>query len=197
MFQRSGNYVLIEPPSDELEVVSLEQMKLQAHVDSADEEELIEEYRDAAVESVESDTSLKLLDQQQELHLDGFCSEIRIEMGPVSTINSIKYQDANNQEQTVPEDVYEVDLSDPHPRIRCKVGQSWPPTYKCYNAVKVNFNVGYEAVEDIPKGLKAAARLLATVWFKNREALVDKKLEELPSPAGYWSLIRRFRIRGR
>jgi uncharacterized phiE125 gp8 family phage protein len=112
--------------------------------------------------------------QTWELSLDTFPSaEIRLPLIPVKQIDSIKYDDSNGAEQTMPPGDYFLD-NPAHPSwVLPYVGTGWPSTMATANAVRVRFICGYDTAAVVPATLKAAVLLMTGYLYEHREATVE------------------------
>lgn len=111
-------------------------------------------------------------------------TEIWVPRCPVQTIDSIKYWDSNNVQQTLDPSSYIADLISEPSRVMPAPGTSWPSTFNRPNAVEVRFTAGYGADgTTVPAGIKHWIILTTNTLYENRElvAILTKgKVEELP-----------------
>lgn len=170
------NLSLVTPASDP--VVDIDRLK--AHVGVSDYDEADEQLIDlekAAVDFVEGPTGVgvALATQTWRLSLDGLPSSFSIPLGPVQSVTSITYLDADGVSQTVDPDTYIVDTD----RYRALVAfiKPRPNVLAVPGSVKVTFVAGHPVV---PAKLKQAVLLLVGSWFKTRENDTDAPLTEVP-----------------
>jgi len=90
---------------------------------------------------------------------------LMINKGPVQSITSIKYYDADDVEQTLSTDYYHTDLSSQPARI--EVSET-PETYDKLNAVTIEFVAGYGDAADVPEHIKHAMLLYIGHLYENR-----------------------------
>ncbi len=144
----------------------------------------------AARKKVEADTSLALIHQTVLLSRDGAPygrTPLRIPIGPVSSVTSIKSYAADDTESTVATSVYRLDTFSKPARLVLKEGQSWPTSLRPENALLIELVVGFGATAaSVPANLIMAVRLLIEHWFGNR-GVVGQVTEEIAQ--GYQSLI--------
>jgi uncharacterized phiE125 gp8 family phage protein len=97
-----------------------------------------------------------LMTQTWERVLDEFpCVAIELGKQPVSSIVSVKYIDATEVEQTLSSASYSHDTdTDEGLWLLPAIGTSWPSTLDTANAVRVRFECGYGAAEDVPAAIK-------------------------------------------
>jgi uncharacterized phiE125 gp8 family phage protein len=160
------------PPT--VEPLSLAEAKL--HLGIGDAETQWDGYLPELVKAARSFTerraNVAMLNQTVTLNLDCFPQVIRLPIGPVSAITSIKYYDTAGVQQTLAGANYECDFRTKPARIRPAYLKSWPTTRDTFNAVEVIFPAGYGAASTaVPPDLIHAVKLLLSHWFENREAV--------------------------
>lgn len=93
-------------------------------------------------------------------------------------INSIKYIDRSNIEQTLDPATYQVDTASEPGRIAPKPTQIWPFTQlsllaPALAAITIEFEAGYgETANEVPAGMKHMMKLLIGSWYVNRENII-------------------------
>lgn len=149
---------LITPPVSE--PITLQETKDYLRVDFTDDDALISMLITAARQFIEKLTRRSIAVATWEMSLDEFPQgEIIIPLPPLKTINSIAYIKGGTP-QTF--SYYEVDDYSQPARLKGE----WPETDNVLNAVKINFDAGYDTV---PEPLKQAMLLLISHWYENRE----------------------------
>lgn len=171
-----------------VDVLSLAEAKEHLRVDHNDEDTLIQSLIGAAVAWLDGWTGvlgMALEPQTWEMTLDRFpVGEFCIPLGPVTTVESVKYLDPEEVEQTLAAAEYETNGD----RIRPVSG--WPSISAAYGAVKVRFIAG----TGTPESIKHVVRLLIGHWYENRESVGDK-MEAVPMAVDMLiSPIRRVRL---
>jgi uncharacterized phiE125 gp8 family phage protein len=154
-------------------VVELDRFRRNLHMGTQDEpdtsqDEYLQEILDAVIDEVQEDIGRQLARATYTLYLDAFPAEdLRITRGPVAAINSVKYYDSANAQQTVAVADYQLD------NILLDGRLKFFNTYGVYsnrlNAVEIEFTCGWASVADIPKGIIEAIVLLATERYLNPE----------------------------
>ena len=145
--------------------VSVDEAKAHLAVDHSDHDAMIEGLTRAALAHAEQWCGRAFEPQTWELTLDEFpASEIELPLGPLQSVASVRYIDADGVEQTIDPAEYEVDLSSSDGWV-VAVG-SWPVVMGIINAVRVRFVAGDETPEDV----RHAILLLIGHWYANREA---------------------------
>jgi len=100
--------------------------------------------------------------------LEEFDDCIRLTVGPVASVTSITYYDADNAQQTLATSVYELNRDTLGSYITLKPDQTWPTIYNRNDAVAITFVAGVAAA-DVPDTLKTAVLMLVSHWDENRD----------------------------
>ena len=180
LLELNATYEVVTPPSVDAEVLTLTDLKAQCRIDVVDEAELVKGHLAAAIDKLESDTGLILRPTTFALMLDRFpCATRAIELAraPVTSIESITYFDADGEEQTLESDNYLAAFGRPS-RIVPAFGTHWPPSQRRPQAVRIEFVCGFAEGEVPPRALQAI-RMMVGHWFLNREAVADRRIEEI------------------
>lgn len=202
----SAALYLITAPADD--VVSLEDMKKHLRVDgdATDDDELIEVIRDAVGQHLDGRDGYlgrALIDQTWELRMSWFpggCDVIRIPLPPLIEIVSVKYIDANGDEQTFADDNYHIAGVGDRGTLRLRNGKCWPTLGAGWpEPVIIQFRAGYldgsmsPAAPDVPAPIVAAIKLFAANLYENRQTIViGQTAIELPWAAE--ALLRAYRV---
>jgi len=110
--------------------------------------------------------------QAWELRLDAFPSgSIQIPLGPLISVTSVKYDDADGNEQTVAPADYFVDTVTENGWIVPVAEFSWPETIDAANAVRILFEAGYPDEPDTSSGAESGA-LISTVPASIKGAII-------------------------
>jgi len=145
--------------------VTATEAKANGRIDHDEEDTLITSLIAAATAHAEMLTGLAFVSQTWELVLDEFPDEeITVDLGPITSVTSIKYLDADGAEQTMDAADYVVDTASRSGRISAPDG--WPVAQETLNAVRVRFVTGSGAPDDV----KQAIILLTEHWYENRSA---------------------------
>jgi len=138
--------------------------------------ELIAGMLSAAREHAEQFTSLSLAPQTLELALDRFPSnEIELTNGPVHSITSVTYIDADGNVQTVDELDYVLDDYSDSFWLLPADGFTWPSTQSFVNAVKIRYVAGYSLPDDspqpfpLPKSIRSALLVALKKFYDFRD----------------------------
>jgi uncharacterized phiE125 gp8 family phage protein len=175
---------VITPPA--VEPLTLEEVKADLKVEDSDSDAYLTRAIKSAREYLENKARRALVTQTQELVLDGFpADEIQLPVGSLQSVESIKYDDENGDEQTLATDQYTVDnASDPGWIVANENG--WPNTIDAVNSVRVRFIAGYPPDEasppdltaNIPEVFKQAIIVLLDNWNDKRDMGVSADLEK-------------------
>lgn len=183
---------LITPPTTE--PVTLAEAKLHCKVDDAADDALISALITAAREQCEHILGRAIVPQTWELTLDAFPVDGDIELlhPPIIGITSIKYIDASTANETTLES-YSLDKDSEPGWLMPALGASWPATLAGANAVRIRYTAGYADAASVPASIKAWLLLAIGVWHKNREAMADNTVAQLPHDF-FAGLLDRYRI---
>lgn len=164
------------------EPLSLTEVKQHLRISHNDDDAMLAIYLAAArqwIDGPDGWLSRAIMTQVWELTLDAFpCSEIRLPLIPVQSIDTIKYDDADGLEQTMPNTDYFLD-NPAHPSwVLPMEDTGWPTTMATANAVRVRFVCGYANAAAVPGPLKAAVLLMTGWLYENREAKPEDALTQ-------------------
>jgi uncharacterized phiE125 gp8 family phage protein len=110
-----------------------------------------------------------LVTQTWELILAEFpsCGETRLPRGNLASITSVKYIDGSGVEQTMSSGDYEADTASVPGKLKLGYGKSWPAARSQWNAVKIQYVVGWSAAL-VPQPIKNALLLLISQMYEHR-----------------------------
>lgn len=100
----------------------------------------------AATQHAEHLTGRAFVERTYELNLPYFTHCIELPMAPLLGIDSIKYTDTSENEQTVAAADYEADVVGEPGRVRPVWNASWPSTGHGFNPVRIQYRAGYAYV---------------------------------------------------
>lgn len=180
-----------------VEPVTLAEAKDHLNFTSDDKDALIEAYISAARAFIEGQCHIVIAEALYEASFDGFpASPIEIGRFPMLSVDSIKYDDEDDVEQTLDVADYTVDTSGPFGRIIAGA-DGWPATNGLTNSVRIQFWSGFPiesgsspSVLIVPQDLKQAILLMVGFFFANRDG--SNAINE-PPPA-VEALISHYRI---
>ncbi len=141
--------------------VTLTEAKAQCRVTHDDEDDYITGLIAAATRYVEQNLSASIAEQEWKLTLDEFADTIELPRGPVTSVDSVEYVDANGDTQTASTSLYTVDLSSRSPWIVRNSDASWPATMAGINMVSITYTAGMGTVpDDIKHAIQVQIQLL-------------------------------------
>lgn len=168
-------YKVITPATDE--PITLEEAKAHLRVDSSDENAVITRAISGARHFAEHYTgrafARQTLEQAMPCFPDG---EFNLELGPVDSITSIKYTDANGVEQTLDPADYVLSTYGTARTVHPAYGVTWPDT-RGPLAVRVRYVTGYE---EAPVAAVSGMLLIVGHLFENRQEASSLKLADIP-----------------
>ena len=139
-----------------------------------------------ARQMAENYTQRKIAQATYELRLNDFAAIIKLP-APVQSVESIKYIDADDVEQTVDADVYVFDDHPDEPAIYQV--DSWPVAKDEPGAVRIRFVAGYTTESPnnnpLPKPLYQAMLMTVAHLYENRQDVADKQGYEIPLTSRY------------
>lgn len=170
---------LVTPPT--ADPLTLAEGKAQCRVLHDDEDTLITRLISAATRYVERSLSISLMERTYRLDLDTFSDAIELCRGPVTSVTSVQYVDADGVTQTIDAENYSVDLSGRTQWVVRNSDYSWPATLDAVNVVSVTYVAGFEELPSEYEDLKHAIALLVGHWYSNREAVaVGQQAGDVP-----------------
>lgn len=159
-------------PADSM--VTLAEAKVQLRVDGTDEDSLIQSLCKAADQIAENKTGRAFMQSTYEYIADTWDEEIIIYPAPLVSVESVKYYDSDNVEQTLAADQYVVSVK-PIPGVIKFL--SMPSLYDRRDAVTITYKVGYGAAaadvaaqrSAIPEDVKSWVKINLTTLYENRQ----------------------------
>lgn len=178
--------VVINPPDEP--VVSLDDAKVHLRVDFEDDNDYISGLVAAAIGILDGPAGWlgrAIVTQTLELRGDGFgVGDICLPFPPVIDVVSVGYVDPDGSEQIVPEADYRLVGQPNMPRLELAYGAQWPVVRRQSESVRVQYDAGYGAAEDVPAPIKWAILLMIGHWYANREAVaIGQTAIEIPLAA--------------
>ncbi len=156
--------------------ISLSELKASLRVTYTEEDALLQMYAKAATHIVETKTGRALINRTAKLELPYFPDDdcpILIPRAPLVSVQSIQYYDGSDTLTTWNASNYLVDLTSLRPKIYVRDGQTYPVTDDRFDAVTVNFTIGYgETFNSVPEGLRFIVMALTSHYFLNRAPVI-------------------------
>lgn len=155
--------------------VTIEEAQRHCRIDGSDEDALLSGLIVAATALFDGYGGLLggrcIVSQGWRQDFDGFCVEMRLPLLPAASVTSVKYDDAEDAEQTVDAANYQLLADENGAFIRFNSGFSLPATGGEKPAVRITCTYGTGAA-NVPGSLKQMILLLVGHWYASREAVV-------------------------
>lgn len=151
--------------------ITLAEAKAQLNIESSftDDDTLITSCIYAAGKYMENLLQHPLMEQVWELQLADFKTRVLVQKKPVS-IDSIKYDDIDNTDQTVTSTNYQV-ITDTVPALIVFYSSYAFPTVRDerLDAVRIRFTSGYADATVVPEDIKLQIKILVTQYYEHRD----------------------------
>jgi uncharacterized phiE125 gp8 family phage protein len=173
--------------------VTLTEAKLQCRVDHTDDDTLIGLLISAATAYLDGYAGVlgrALVTQTWRQDLESFSDPLRLALGPVASITSVTYYDADNAVQTLAGTVYGLFSDEFGAYLALKPDQTFPSVYSRRDAISVTYVAGV-ADSAVPAPIKHAILLMVGHWYANREAVAPGQMYDVPMAVD--ALIRPYR----
>lgn len=156
------------------------------------EDGLIESYIAAATDYLEAWTRRTFVQCTWCYYLDGFydrerlnpyepAGEILLPRPPLVSVSSVKYDDADGNEQTVDAADYIYDIRHTPGRLKPAPSASWPAVESgTYGSVRIEYVAGYATAALVPERYKQVIRWMVAKWHRNREGVAPVTLHSIP-----------------
>lgn len=172
--------------------VSLAEAKAQCRVDHGDDDELITRLIAAATSLLDGWTGILgrcIFTQTWRQDFDRFSHCLRLPLFPVASISSVKYDDADDVEQTVTSTNYVLLVDELGAYVEFIDTYAFPQIHHQRPAVRVAYVAGEAAP---PGAIRHAMLLLIEHWYDNRGALAAPD-QSAPLPFAVDALLAPFR----
>jgi uncharacterized phiE125 gp8 family phage protein len=165
------------PPA--VDLISMSQAKLRVRRDDDDDNDTIELLVAAAISQLDGMDGILGRALITQIWIDTWFNfpagdRLPLALTPVSSVSSVSYFDANNEEQTIPAQDYGLHKSgDGSFYLRLLNGANWPSTYRRDDAVHITYSAGYgDQPADVPATIRLAALDLVQHWYDNPDPVV-------------------------
>jgi uncharacterized phiE125 gp8 family phage protein len=155
-------------PDGTLEVLTLAKAKKQLRIESdfTDEDDLIQDYINSAVELAEKFIGGHILPKVMTIKADAFENPLVFEAFPLKEVTSVEYFPKDGSEAiTMPTTEY-VLTQDSEKVVRLRFKNDLPAIATQFDAVSYVSRVGYETV---PLGIVQAVKLMVSDMYERRE----------------------------
>lgn len=176
---------LVTPPAEE--PVTLAEVKLQLHLDSTIEDNLVSSFLKTARERCETEVDRAFITSTWDLPIDSFPSTtllpytspyrelwmlghrggIAIPNPPLQSVTSLTYVDVAGVTQTLAAPTYQVVIGPPAMVVPV-YGTSWPSYRLQPESIVLRYVAGYGPASAVPEVVKTAIRMFAVHLFENR-----------------------------
>ncbi|SFM92710.1 head-tail connector protein [Nitrosomonas communis] len=185
---------LIAAPASE--PITLAEAKSNARVTSNTEDTDITSLITVARQECEVELGARvLISQSWQLTLDKFVDKIYIPKLPLISITSIKYDDVNGIEQTIPPSNYVLknNSDNKFAKIVKTANYDWPIVYDSIENVRIVFVCGYGNAASVPEIIKHWMKLHVAHWINNKEAAIPGQMSRVEFSDG---LLDTYRVLG-
>lgn len=151
------------------EPVTLDQAKEFLAIDASEDgfDVLITGLIASAREGIETECSIRMVEQSVRVRCDAWSDLFHLPIGPVTAVEYLKFEDLSGVTQLVDTQTYELFGEDLEKGIRPAVRQQWPSGLRAVSgAIELQLTVGYEV---LPKRLWTAVLQLVAAMFEQRE----------------------------
>lgn len=165
--------------SPEVEPVTLAAAKQYLRIDAADEsfDDEIATLIAASRADIEIICNTRLITQEVLLQADSFADLEHLPIGPVQSIETLKYVDSAGDEQLLASADYELVEGPLQAQIIRVSGVTWPTIADRPDALRVTATVGYgDAGTDLPRDLYFVVLAAIRAKFDGRELAIENML---------------------
>lgn len=162
----SSPFTVTEPAN---EPVSLDEAKEFLAIGSGEDDfdAILGGLIETARQRIETECSIRMVEQSVRFRCDHFADLAHLPIGPISTVEHLKYQDRSGDLQTVAAESFELFGEDLEKGLRPAIGEVWPSqTRAVAGAIELQLTVGYDT---LPKPLWTAVLQLVAAMFEHRE----------------------------
>lgn len=161
-------HVQIIKPDPANDIVTLAKAKKQLRVDSSfiEEDDLIQDYIDAAVEASEQYIGGHLYKKDMVINLSAFQSSVIFEAYPLREVTSVKYWKDDVQVEMPVTDYYHTNQNIKQSRLSFKNHLQFDDRY---DAVEITIGIGYASASKVPAPIKQAILLQVSDMYERRE----------------------------
>lgn len=173
--------------------VDLDAVRRHVRVVDQFEDDLLQQYLEAATEVAQARTCRQLITATWRLTLDRFWRRrLRLPKGRLQEIDSITYIDTAGVEQTLDDELYHTEAGYEPAIVEPAYSASWPATRCQSGAVKITFTCGYGDVpEQVDPQIRQGILLCINDWWESPgNAIIGENVSQLPVPTRATSLFR-------
>lgn len=152
--------------------ITIREAKTHMRIEHTDDDVLIGDLINVAVNYVDVTGMLgkAMLTQTWSECFGPHLSTVRLSLGPVQSVSSITYYDANNTLQTDTLSNYYIIGTKGYITIYPKSGFTWPTVFNREDAIKITYVIGYgDTAASVPDTVLHALKMLVAHYYENRE----------------------------
>lgn len=172
-----NKYTPVRIAAPVIKPVTLAEVKAALDIGYSEKDTLIGGLIAAATTHFETILERSLCEQTWSLSFDEVCGTLPLAMGPVISVTSVKYLDADGVDQTIDPESYGLISEGMTSSVRFVSGYTAPTLYATAPAVSVVYKAGYanagsdpNFTSTVPDDIKQAMFLLIRQWFDNPSA---------------------------
>tara|TARA_R100000278_G_scaffold123252_1_gene112269 strand:+ start:870 stop:1445 length:576 start_codon:yes stop_codon:yes gene_type:complete len=174
-------------------ILTSNEVKTHLKVDTTADDNLIAALIVACTNSAQEYTNRFFLETTLDMFADEWKEISTLLKSPVTSVDSIKYYDQDDNQQTLDTSVYAFDMVSMPARIFLKPNQTFPVLSERKNAIEVRYKVGVSSASDVDQAIKQAVLLTIGNYYENRQAVVTGTIAtELPMNAKF--LLDQYRV---
>jgi len=161
---------LITPPASD--VFTISDLKEHLRVEHDDEDQYIYSLMSAATSFVDVTGALgkALINQTWGEWIGPNPRTVLLSLGPVQSVDAIKYYDADNNLQTSTLSQFWILGTAGQTTVTPKTGYKWPTTFNRDDAIKIEYTIGHgTSGSSIPQAVRHAMLMLIGHYYENRE----------------------------
>lgn len=170
---------LIVVTAPAVEVVTVDEAKINARVEIDDEDHWFERRITMAREQCERLTERAIGAQTLQYRVDGWPRSIVLPRPPLTAVVSVKYLDGLGVEQTLSTSAYYTSQSDSQASIEWYPGTTLPTLADRRDTVRVNYTAGYTP-STCPLIIKAWIEMAVARMYEHRELSAERIAAEHP-----------------
>lgn len=179
----SQQYALERLTAPSVYPITLDEAREQMRIDDYDSDTLILRLISAATSFVDAQGVLgkAIITQTWAQWAGQSPGTVTLMLGPVQSVDAVKYYDTDGVLQTDTLSNYEVLGTANRKTIAPKSGFNWPTTQNRDDAIKIEYTVGYgSAPSNVPETVRQAMLMLVAHWYENRENSTTDRLQSTP-----------------
>jgi uncharacterized phiE125 gp8 family phage protein len=165
---------VITPPTQQIPTAEL---RAQCRITGTAEDSLLVGYLEAAVGYAQHYTGRSIGQQTLELALDEWPDgAVELPRGPVLEVKSVKYIDADGNQQTMSSSLWALDdYDDQRSWLVRAVDTEWPALRSAANVIKVQYDAG-----SVPGAVRQALLMLVAHMYSQRETSAPSAVYTVP-----------------